>query len=71
MEFKCSAPVFGASSFPACVILTIIYALLIVLLIVGTLGLIFLSAKGRCVIKQLQFRIRYCTEGNRYPERHI
>ena len=61
---ECHAPVFNANSGCACLFLTIIYALTIMLLIIGTLGLILLSARGRCLIKQYQYRIRNCTKGN-------
>ena len=68
---KCYAPVFRGNNIPACVFLRILFTLVIMMLIIGTLGLILLCAKGRCLIKQYQFRIIYCRQGNKDPNRLI
>jgi hypothetical protein len=65
---RCYAPVFEGHSILECLFLIIAIILLIVALIVGTLGLILLSAKGRCVIKQYQFRMSHCCQGNDNPK---
>lgn len=68
----CYAPVFqGTRNAWVCTWLTIIYATVIMLLIIGTLGLILLFPQGRCVIKGYVFRIRRCMEGNSDPEIEI
>ena len=64
MASECFAPVFKKNNVWACVWLRIIYAVTIMLLIIGTLGLILLSESGRCMIKQYQYRGTYCTVGN-------
>lgn len=71
MADKCYAPVFKASNWFTCVFLTLIYVMVIIMLIIGTLGLILLFPKGRCIIKQYQFRIKFCTEGNSDRNREI
>lgn len=68
---KCYAPVFRSNNITACVFLRIIYTIVIMMLIIGTFGLILLSAKGRCLIKQYQFRMIYCLQGNNDPNRFI
>jgi hypothetical protein len=66
-EFKCYAPVFKGHHPIICAILRTFYLAAITALIVGTLGLIFLSAKGRCLIRQYLFRISFCVKGNGDP----
>jgi hypothetical protein len=61
MQEKCYAPVFSAHRPLACVYLMIIYTIVIVLLMIS---LIWLTAEGRCLIKQYGFRMTHCREGN-------
>lgn len=69
MAEKCYAPVFsGPRNIFACLYLTIIYTIVIMLLV---LSLIWLSEEGRCLIKQYVFRIQHCSEGNNDPNRLI
>jgi hypothetical protein len=68
---KCYAPVFTANNAFACFFLAIYIAIVVALLIIATLGLIFLSAKGRCLIKGLLYRSKYCTTGNSNPTLEI
>lgn len=64
----CYAPVFqGTRNAWVCFLLTIIYTMVVLLLIIGTLGLILLFPQGRCVIKGYSFRMRHCMEGNSDP----
>lgn len=65
---KCYAPVFRGSNCIACLYLTIIFTAVIALLVIS---LVWLTAEGRCLIKQYQFRIRYCKQGNSDPQRLI
>lgn len=71
MADKCYAPVFKGNNIFACLFLTIIYLLIIIGLILATLGLILLFPSGRCLIRQYQFRISHCREGNSDPNRPI
>ena len=64
MAEKCYAPVFSGSNIIACIYLAIIFSLIIALLIIS---LVWLTAKGRCLIKQYAFRMNHCREGNSNP----
>ena len=67
MPYSCFAPVFRRNNFLTCIFLTFIYVFVIVALILGTFGFIFFSARGRCLIRQYQFRIKRCGVGNGDP----
>lgn len=65
MAYKCYAPVFEATEgCGACLLLSIVYALAIVALIIGTLFLCLFIESCQCKIKQLQYRIKNCGRGN-------
>jgi hypothetical protein len=64
MAEKCYAPIFKGNGFFACFILAIVYALAIAAIILLTFGLCLLFASCRCTIKQYQYRIAHCREGN-------
>ncbi len=69
MAKQCYAPVFkGTRNIFACIFLRIIYAMVILLILVGTLFLCLLCASCRCTIKQYQYRMAHCMEGNSNPE---
>ena len=69
MTEKCYAPIFtGTRSIFACFYLMIIYTIIIMVLM---LSLIWLTAEGRCLIKQYLFRIKHCKRGNNDPNRLI
>ncbi len=61
---RCLAPVFPKNNVLACVYLAIIYTVVVMLLIIS---LVWLSAQGRCLIRQYLFRIRNCAVGNSDP----
>ena len=68
MSKVCHAPILESNNFFACLFLGIIYGAAIGALIIGTFGLIFFSAAGRCLINQFRYRITHCTDGNNNPD---
>jgi hypothetical protein len=70
-DFKCHAPVFSGESSFTCCMRALIYGAIIVLLLLATLCLILLSEKGRCLIRQYQYKIKHCHEGNSNPDKII
>lgn len=68
MAKQCYAPVFKGSSCFACMFLALIYALVIMMIVIGTLFLCVLIPSCRCTIKQYRYRITHCREGNSSPE---
>jgi len=69
MADKCYAPVFDRTrNILGCLYLALIFIIVIMLLI---LSLIWLTAEGRCLIKQYYFRIAHCGQGNSDPNRMI
>ena len=64
----CLAPVFEPNrNIIVCLLLALIYLFVILFLIVATLGLCLFFDSCRCLIKQYQFRIGHCREGNSNP----
>jgi hypothetical protein len=67
----CYAPVFGASSFWACIFLSIIYVLILVFLLIMLVLAVFGGQSAireiACIIRQYVYRIRNCTKGNSDP----
>jgi hypothetical protein len=64
MADKCYAPVFTKNNAFVCVFLNIIYAAVILLLIIT---FVWLTPQGRCLIKQYNYRIQHCRDGNDNP----
>lgn len=72
MADKCYAPVFPAPrNALACIFVAILFTMIIVMIIIGTLGLCLLFAGCRCLIKQYQYRIKNCAKGNTNPNVEI
>lgn len=63
-NFKCYAPVFPKRNGFACIFEALSNAAAISMMLIGTLFLILLSGKGRCLLKRYAFRLKHCREGN-------